>query len=285
MWTWFHRLASPPTFYRFAERLAPWLLIAGLALIGVGVWQGLFVAPADYQQGDAFRIIYVHVPAAALSLSIYTAMAVAGAIALIWRMKLAEVAVVSAAPIGASFTALALVTGMLWGKPTWGAYWVWDARLTSELVLLFLYLGVIGLNQAYSDPRTAARACAWLALVGVVNVPIVHYSVQWWNSLHQGSTILSAEAIANPKMAPSMLKPLLMSMAGSYLFFGAVWLRRMQNGVLVRERRAKWVRAFAGQALLAEGSNARPGMAGPGLVEAATPRQGRQDDADRGRGA
>lgn len=285
MWTWFHRLASPPTFYRFAERLAPWLLIAGLALIGVGVWQGLFVAPADYQQGDAFRIIYVHVPAAALSLSIYTAMAVAGAIALIWRMKLAEVAVVSAAPIGASFTALALVTGMLWGKPTWGAYWVWDARLTSELVLLFLYLGVIGLNQAYSDPRTAARACAWLALVGVVNVPIVHYSVQWWNSLHQGSTILSAEAIANPKMDPSMLKPLLMSMAGSYLFFGAVWLRRMQNGVLVRERRAKWVRAFAGQALLAEGANARPGMAGPGLVEAATPRRGRQDDADRGRGA
>lgn len=285
MWTWFHRLASPPTFYRFAERLAPWLLIAGLALIGVGVWQGLFVAPADYQQGDAFRIIYVHVPAAALSLSVYTAMAVAGAIALIWRMKLAEVAVVAAAPVGASFTAVALVTGMLWGKPTWGAYWVWDARLTSELVLLFLYLGVIGLNQAYSDPRTAARACAWLALVGVVNVPIVHYSVQWWNSLHQGSTILSAEAIANPKMDPSMLKPLLMSMAGSYLFFGAVWLRRMQNGVLVRERRAKWVRAFAGQALLAEGANAGPGMAGPGLVEAATPRQGRQDDANRGRGA
>lgn len=240
MWTWFHRLASPPTFYRFADRLAPWLLAVGTVLIGVAVWQGLFVAPPDYQQGDSFRIIYVHVPAAALSLSIYTAMAVAGGIALIWRMKLAEVAVVTAAPIGAGFTALALVTGMLWGKPTWGAYWVWDARLTAELVLLFLYLGVIGLNQAYSDPRTAARACAWLALVGVVNVPIVHFSVEWWNSLHQGSTILSAEGIRNPKMAPSMLKPLLLSMAGFYLFFGAVWLRRMQNGVLLRERRARW---------------------------------------------
>jgi len=248
MWTWFHRLASPPTFYRFAERLAPWLLAIAVVLIGIGVWRGLFVAPTDYQQGDSFRIIYVHVPAAAMSLSIHTALAVAGAIALIWRMKLAEVAVVSAAPIGATFTALALVTGMLWGKPTWGAYWVWDARLTSELVLLFLYLGVIGLQQAYSDPRTAARACAWLALVGVVNVPIVHYSVTWWNSLHQGSTILSAEGIAKPKIAGEMLGPLLMTLFGSYLFSGAIWLRRMQNEVLVREKRAKWVRQIALQA-------------------------------------
>lgn len=247
MWTWFHRLASPPTFFRFADALAPWLLGAAGLLIAAGVYGGLFVAPADYQQGDAFRIIYVHVPAAALSLSVYMAMAVAGGIALIWRMKLAEVAVVTAAPIGASFTALALVTGMLWGKPTWGAYWVWDARLTSELVLLFLYLGVIGLNQAYSDARTAARACAWLALVGVVNVPIVHYSVQWWNSLHQGSTILSVQGIADPKIAKPMLWPLLSALFGFYLFFAAAWLRRMQNEVLWRERTATWVKArFAG---------------------------------------
>jgi heme exporter protein C len=243
MWTWFHRLASPPSFYRFAEALAPWLLAASALLIGVGVYAGLFVAPADYQQGDSYRIIYVHVPAAALSLSIYMAMAVAGGIALIWRMKLAEVAVVSAAPIGASFTALALITGMLWGKPTWGAYWVWDARLTSELVLLFLYAGVIGLNQAYDDARTAARACAWLALVGVVNVPIVHYSVQWWNSLHQGSSILSVEGMVNPKIAKPMLWPLLTSLAGFYLFFGGAWLRRMQNGVVAREKGAKWLKA------------------------------------------
>ena len=138
MWKWFHQLASPPTFYRFADLLAPWLLGLAALLIGVGVYGGLFLATPDYQQGVAFRIIYVHVPAAALSLTIYTLMAVAGGIALIWRMKLAEVAVVAAAPVGASFTALALVTGMLWGKPTWGADWVWDARLTSELVLLFL---------------------------------------------------------------------------------------------------------------------------------------------------
>ncbi|MCK9192831.1 MAG: heme ABC transporter permease [Nevskia sp.] len=241
MWTWFHRLASPPTFYRLANLLTPWLLALALALLAIGVYGGLYLAPADYQQGDAFRIIYVHVPAAALSLSIYMTMAVAGGIALIWRMKLAEIAVVTAAPIGASFTALALITGMLWGKPTWGAYWVWDARLTSELVLLFLYLGVIGLNQAYSDARTAARACAWLALVGVINVPIVHYSVQWWNSLHQGSTILSIDGIAKPKISGPMLWPLLLTLAGFYLFFGAALLRRMQNEVLLREKNARWV--------------------------------------------
>ncbi len=241
MWTWFHRLASPPTFYRLANLLTPWLLALALALLAIGVYGGLYLAPADYQQGDAFRIIYVHVPAAALSLSIYMTMAVAGGIALIWRMKLAEIAVVTAAPIGASFTALALITGMLWGKPTWGAYWVWDARLTSELVLLFLYLGVIGLNQAYSDARTAARACAWLALVGVINVPIVHYSVQWWNSLHQGSTILSIDGIAKPKISGPMLWPLLLTLAGFYLFFGAALLRRMQNEVLLREKNARWI--------------------------------------------
>ena len=276
MWTWFHRLASPPSFYRFADRLAPWLLGLGLLLLAVGCYGGLFVAPADYQQGDVFRVIYVHVPAAALSLFVYVVMAVAGAIALVWRMKLAECAVVAAAPIGASFTALALVTGMLWGKPTWGAYWVWDARLTSELVLLFLYLGVIGLNQAYSDARTAARACAWLALVGVVNVPIVHYSVQWWNSLHQGSTILSLEAVRDPKISSSMLWPLLLTLSGSFAFFFAVWLRRLQNEVVARERSASWVRDFVLQAPLAAVSNDRSGMTGPEVDPSMQTRQGRQ---------
>ncbi len=242
MWTWFHQLGSPPSFHRFADRLAPWLLALALALIAVAVYAGLFVAPPDYQQGDAFRIIYVHVPAAALSLAIYTLMAVAGAIALIWRIKLAEAAVVSAAPIGASFTALALATGMLWGKPTWGAYWVWDARLTSELVMLFFYLGVVGLHQAYADARAGSRACAWLALVGVVNVPIVHYSVYWWNSLHQGSSILSVEGMRKPKIAADMLWPLLVSLGGFFLFFGAALLRRMQNEMLGREKQARWAR-------------------------------------------
>ncbi len=238
MWTWFHQLASPPTFFRFAEILTPWLFAVAAVLIGVGCYGGLFVAPADYQQGDAFRIIYVHVPAAAVSLFGYTFMAVAGGIALIWRMKLAECAVVSAAPVGGSFTALALVTGMLWGKPMWGAYWVWqDARLVSELILLFFYAGVVALNAAFSDRRSGARASAWLALVGVVNVPIVHYSVQWWNTLHQGSTILK---FGKPAISGDMLWPLLMTLFGFFVFFGAVVLRRMQNEVLAREKTARW---------------------------------------------
>jgi len=237
-WTWFHRLGSPPTFFRFAERVAPWLMALALLLIVVGCGAGLFLAPKDYQQGDAFRMIYVHVPTAAISLSIYAAMAVAGAVALIWRMKLAEAAVVAAAPIGASFTVVALATGMLWGKPMWGAYWVWDARLTSELVLLFLYLGVIALNNAFSDARAAARACAWLALIGVVNVPIVKFSVDWWNSLHQTATIMK---LGKPSMSWPMLWPLLMTLVGFYLLFGAALLRRMQNQLLWRERNTRWV--------------------------------------------
>ena len=242
-WTWFHKLGSPPSFFTFAEKLAPWLMALALLLIVGGCYAGLFIAPKDYQQGDAFRIIYVHVPVAAISLSIYVVMAVAGAVALIWRMKLAEVAVVAAAPIGASFAAVALITGMLWGKPMWGAYWVWDARLTSELVLLFLYIGVIALNSAYNDARAAARACAWLALVGVVNVPIVKFSVNWWNSLHQTSTILK---LGKPTIGTDMLWPLLMTIAGFYLLFGAALLRRMQNELLLREKNARWVRDWLG---------------------------------------
>jgi len=238
-WTWFHRLGSPPSFFRFAERWTPWLMGSALLLIVTGCGAGLFHAPRDYQQGDAFRIIYVHVPFAAISLSIYVLMAVAGAVALIWRMKLAEAAVVSAAPVGASFAAVALITGMLWGKPMWGAYWVWDARLTSELVLLFLYLGVIALNAAFNDARAAARACAWLALVGVVNVPIVKFSVNWWNSLHQTSTIMK---LGKPSIGPDMLWPLLVSLAGFYLLFAAALLRRMQNELLLREKNSQWVR-------------------------------------------
>ncbi len=238
MWTWFHRLASPPSFYQFSEIVSPWVLLSALGLLGYGLFAGLWMAPPDYQQGDAFRIIYVHVPAAALSLSLYTGMAVAGIIALIWRMKLAESAIAALAPVGASFTALALLTGMLWGKPMWGAWWKWDARLTSELVLLFLYLGIIGLNSAFVDRRAAARACALLAIVGAVNVPIVKYSVDWWNSLHQASTILK---FGKPTITPEMGIPLYISLAGSYLLAGYAVLRRMQNELLLRERRANWV--------------------------------------------
>ena len=241
MWTWFHRLASPPTFFRLADRFSIWLAAVAVLLIGYGLVGGLVLAPADYQQGDAFRIIYVHVPAAWLSLSGYVAMAAAALVAIIWRMKLAECVVVAIAPVGASFTALALVTGMLWGKPMWGAYWVWDARLTAELVLLFLYLGVIGLNQAFEDPRAGARACGLLALVGVVNVLIVHYSVEWWNSLHQGPTV---SRIGKPSIAPAMLWPLLSMSLGCMALFAWAVLRRVQNELLLRERRSSWVKAW-----------------------------------------
>ena len=232
MWTWFHRLASPPTFYRLAGKLSPWFGALSALLLAYGLIGGLLLAPPDYQQGEAFRIIYVHVPAAAVSLSGYLLMASAGFVAIVWRIKLAECVVVSAASIGASFTFLALVTGMLWGKPMWGTWWVWqDARLMSELILFFFYLGVLGLHQAFEDPRAAARACSLLAIVGVINVPIVKYSVEWWNSLHQGSTILK---FAKPSMSADMAMPLYAALAGTFLFFG--W------ALLLRERHTAWVR-------------------------------------------
>jgi heme exporter protein C len=236
---WLHRLASPPTFYAFAERLRPWLAGVTTALLAYGVVGGLFLAPPDYQQGEGFRIIYMHVPAAWMSLFAYSVMAGAATIALIWRIKLAESVLTACAPIGASFTALALVTGMLWGKPMWGTYWTWqDARLVSELILLFLYLGVVGLNQAITDPRAAARACALLAIVGFVNVPIVHYSVEWWNTLHQGPTVTK---FGKPSIHASMLWPLLSMGLGFTTFFAYAVLQRVQNDLLWRERRNPWV--------------------------------------------
>ena len=175
MWTFFHKLASPPYFYAFAGRLVPWLGWTCVGLLIAGLYGGLVLAPADYQQGESYRIIFIHVPSAWMSLFIYVVMAVCGGIGLIWHIKVAEVIAASSASVGASFTFIALVTGSIWGKPMWGTYWVWDARLTSELILLFLYLGVIGLQSAIDDRRTASRACAVLSLVGLVNIPIIHF--------------------------------------------------------------------------------------------------------------
>jgi heme exporter protein C len=237
-WTWFHRLGSPPYIYRLAGRLTPWFgWIAAVLLLGA-MFDGLLLAPPDYQQGDGFRIMYVHVPTAWLSLMIYTWMAVAAAVGLIWRIKVAHAAAAACAPIGASFTAVALITGMLFGKPMWGAYWVWDPRLTSELLLLFLYLGYLGLRASFDDLQRADRASAVLAIVGVVNVPIVHFSVIWWNSLHQGSSLslTGKDTIATP-----MLIPLLLSTLGFTLYFVAVVLVRLRGEVLRRERSASWV--------------------------------------------
>jgi heme exporter protein C len=214
------------------------MTVASIAIV-CGLIGGLGLAPPDYQQGDAFRIIYVHVPSAYMSLFCYTAMAVAGAIGLIWRIKMAYALAAATAPIGASFTALALVTGSLWGKPMWGTYWAWDPRLTSELILLFLYAGVMSLRPAFEDPARGDRAAALLAIVGVVNVPIIHFSVQWWNSLHQGATIAK---IGKSEIAGSMLWPLLTMLLGFMCFYGAVVCIRLRGEVLNRERQSAWVR-------------------------------------------
>jgi heme exporter protein C len=236
--TWFHKLGSPPHFYRLASILRPWLFWPALLLLLAGVYGGLVLAPADYQQGDGFRIIYVHVPSAYLSTMIYAVMALASAIGLIWRMKLAHGVAAAAAPVGAWFTFLALVTGALWGKPMWGTFWEWDPRLTSELILLFLYLGYISLRGAFDDRDKADRASAVLALVGVVNLPIIHYSVIWWSSIHQGPTIKKLDA---PSISGDMLWPLLVMILAFTLFFAAVLLQRVQAEVLDRERNARWV--------------------------------------------
>ena len=240
MWTFFHKLASPPHFYRLARTLIPWLAVPGYALVAYGAYAGLFVAPADYQQGDAFRIIYVHVPAAYLSMMAYMIMAIAGGIGLIWRMKLAHAVAASAAPLGASFTFLALATGSIWGRPMWGTWWEWgDPRLMSELILLFLYFGYMALRSAIDDTAKADKASAVLALVGAVNVPIIHYSVEWWSSLHQGPTLIRA---GGPAMDTAMLYPLLAMIFGFTLVFGSMLLRRIRSEVLRRERRTRWVK-------------------------------------------
>ena len=238
-WTWFHRLGSPPYVYGLAQRLTPWLGWPAARLILGGLWGGLVLAPPDYQQGDGFRIIYVHAPSAWMSLMVYTTMASAAAVGLIWRIKVAHAAAASCAAIGASFTLAALVTGALWGQPMWGTYWQWDPRLTSELILLFLYLGYMGLRAGLEDTQRADRASAVLAVVGVVNVPIIHYSVTWWNSLHQAPSVM---ALAKPKLPPAMLVPLLMMLLGFTLLFAALLLVRLRAEILTRERTSSWIR-------------------------------------------
>jgi heme exporter protein C len=238
MFLWFHKLGSPPHFYRIAGKWIPWLNWIFIVLLLTGLYGGLIFAPPDYQQGESYRIIFIHVPSAWMSLLIYVVMAVCGAVIIVWRMKLAEVVLISSAPIGASFTFLALVTGSLWGKPMWGTYWVWDARLTSELILLFLYLGVIGLYNAIEDRRTAARAVAILALVGVVNIPIIHYSVEWWHSLHQGPTITKFD---KPSIHWSMLVPLLLMALAFQVYYALALFHRCRAELLRRERNSKWV--------------------------------------------
>jgi heme exporter protein C len=230
-----HRFANPARFMRLSAAVLPWS--AGVTVIALlaGLYWGLVAAPADYQQGDSVRIMFVHVPAAWMALFCYTFIAVASAVALIWRHPLADLSAKAAAPIGACFTLAALVTGSLWGKPMWGTWWEWDARLTSVLVLFFLYLGYIALWQAIEDPQKAARAAAILALVGFVNVPIIKFSVDWWNTLHQPASVLRLDG---PTIHPSMLWPLLVMAVGFKAYFVTVLLLRTRTEINARKLRA-----------------------------------------------
>jgi heme exporter protein C len=238
---WLHKLGSPPTFYRFAGALRPWMLALALILGAVAMYGGLVLAPPDYQQGDDYRIIFVHVPSAWMALFIYAVMAVSAFIALVWRIKLAEVVAMESAPIGAAFTLITLVTGSLWGIRMWGTWWTWDARLTSELVLLFLYLGVMGLYHAFEDRRQGARAAAFLALIGIINVPIV-FSVDWWNTLHQGSTV---RLLGPSTMSGSMIWPLLTMMVATKCYYLASLFGRVRTDLLALESGKDWVRQIA----------------------------------------
>jgi heme exporter protein C len=237
----FHQYAAPMHFHRLSRKLSPWLFGLSAVLFVAGLVGGLILAPADYQQGESFRIIYVHVPSAWLSMFCYMVMASAGASGLIWKVKMGDIMARACAPLGASFTFLALATGSLWGKPMWGTWWVWDARLTSELILLFLYLGYIALQSAIEDRRAAARAGAVLAIVGVVNIPIIHYSVEWWSTLHQGATVTKFD---KPSIDVSMLIPLLLMALAFQVFFFATLLVRARCEILEFEQHTSWVRDY-----------------------------------------
>jgi heme exporter protein C len=229
-----HRFANPGRFLRISGAVLPWLAATALALIAVGLTWGLFFAPADWQQGDAVRIIYIHVPAAWLASGGYMALAVCSVLSLVWRHPLADLAAAEISPVGAGFTALCLATGSLWGKPMWGAWWVWDARLTSVLVLFFLYIGHVALVRAFDDPVRGYRAGAILALIGVVNLPIIKFSVDWWNTLHQPATIKFTGA---PTMFVGMLWPLMICLLGYTLAFVAIVVARTRAAVMERRIR------------------------------------------------
>ncbi|WP_458524783.1 heme ABC transporter permease [Onishia taeanensis] len=242
MWAFIHKVGSPKGFYGFSARLLPWCwaLAAALMLIG-SVW-GLAFAPADYQQGNSFRIIYVHVPAAFLAQSIFVSMAAAALVFMVWKIKVADMAAAVMAPLGAMMTFVALFTGAVWGMPTWGTWWIWDARLTSMLILLFLYVGVIALRGAFTSRDSGARAAAVLSMVGVINIPVIKYSVDWWYTLHQPATF---SITSRPAMPGEMWWPLLLMVAGFYVFFVAMTLMRTRSEILRREAGKRWVRDLA----------------------------------------
>ncbi len=237
--TFWHKLGSPRWFYGIAGPWAAGFGVAALVLLSVGFVWALGFAPPDYQQGNSVRIMYVHVPAAMVSQSVYIGMGVAGLVLFVWRMKLADAAIAACLPFGMLLTALALFSGGVWGRPTWGTWWEWDARTVSTLVLLFLYVGIYALREAIEDVELRGRASALVAIVGTINIPIIKYSVEWWNTLHQGASFTLTE---KPAMQPEMWAPLLVTVLGTYCFAGHNILSRMRLEVLRRERNTQWVR-------------------------------------------
>ena len=235
------KIANLKFFFTNTKNLSKFLGLFTFILFFCGIYWGLFVAPSDYLQGESYRIMYLHVPAAWLSLQVYMFMAITGFVSLVWKVKIMEIISIQCAPIGAYFTLIALVTGMVWGKPTWGTYWVWDARLTSELILLFLYIGVIALYSAFSDKRQAVKITSLLAIVGLVNIPIIHYSVEWWNTLHQGPSVMKFSA---PSIASEMLVPLIYTSIGFTLYFVTALLLSARNILVDRERKSQWIQSI-----------------------------------------
>lgn len=234
---WF-KYSSPASFYILAGKITPIFVFAALILLVAGLYVGFFVAPTDFQQGEAYRIIFIHVPAAWMSMFLYVVMAFWAGIGLAFNTRLSSMFATAIAPTGAMFTFIALWTGALWGKPMWGTWWVWDARLTSELILLFLYIGFMSLQAAIDDPRRADKAGAIIALVGVVNIPIIYFSVQWWNTLHQGASVSVTQA---PSMATTMLTGMLIMVLASWMYSIAVILKRVRVIILERESHTAWV--------------------------------------------
>lgn len=230
-----YKYAPPVNFYPIAGKLIPWFAIPAALLFAAGLYVGFFIAPTDAQQGDVYRIMFIHVPAAWMGMFLYVMMAIYAGVGWAFNARLSSMMATSISITGASFTFLSLVTGAFWGKPTWGTWWVWDARMTSTLILLFLYIGFISLQASIDDPRRADRAGAVLALVGVINVPIIYYSVQWWNTLHQGATI---RILNKPTIAPKMLAAMLIMLAACWLYSIAVVLVRLRYIILEREQNA-----------------------------------------------
>ncbi|MCA3179839.1 MAG: heme ABC transporter permease CcmC [Burkholderiaceae bacterium] len=238
------RFAAPQTFYPLAGKMVPWFAAAAIALAAAGLWVGFGIAPADFQQGEVYRIIFIHVPAAWMAMFVYTVMAGYAALTLGFRTRLSAMMCRALAPTGALMAAISLWTGAIWGRPTWGTYWVWDARLTSTLILLFLYLGYMALIAAIEDEQRADRAGALLLLVGVVNIPIIYFSVRWWNTLHQGASV---SLTAAPKMASTMLTGMLLMSLAAWMYTIAAALHRVRSIILERERHTRWVRQLAGR--------------------------------------